>query len=159
MAAADRSPLGSRLEKLLTDLDAMLRQPYAFDVFAPGSVNFGVLTTYRQTWRSQSYQVGDLVATMPLAPKEVQRYTTRRVEKRSRARKEVDDNLRTQRTDTTDTGRAESEIVEKATRKSNFRLTANESFGSDETMKVTAEQVAGRGSASDSRLPRWRHRL
>ncbi|GIH02869.1 hypothetical protein Rhe02_09360 [Rhizocola hellebori] len=134
----------SRLENLLRDLDRMLKQPYAFHVFAADSVNFGVLTTYRQTWESQSYQVGDLVTTMPLAPKEVQRYTTRRVDKRSRAKKEVDENLRTQRTETTDTGRAESEIVEKAAKKSNFQLTANESFGSDETMKVTANQlVAG----------------
>ncbi|WP_199423135.1 hypothetical protein [Actinotalea solisilvae] len=140
----------SRLEHLLRDLDAMLKQPYAFDVFATDSVNFGVLTTYRQTWESQSYQVGDLVSTIPLAPKEVRRYTTRRVDKRTRAQKEVDENLRTQRTDTSDTGRVESEIVDKASKKTNFRLTANESFGSDETMKVTAEQVVGGSQEKES---------
>lgn len=140
----------SRLEHLLRDLDRMLTQPYAFDVFATDSVNFGILTTYRQTWESQSYQVGDLVSTIPLAPKEVRRYTTRRVDKRTRAQKEVDENLRTQRTDTSDTGRVESEIVDKASRKTNFRLTANESFGSDETMKVTAEQVVGGSQEKES---------
>jgi hypothetical protein len=140
----------SRLENLLRDLDRMLKQPYAFDVFAADSVNFGVLTTYRQTWESQSYQVGDLVTTMPLAPKEVQRFTTRQVDKRSRAKKEVDDNLRTQRTETADTGRAESEIVEKASKKTNFQLTANESFGSDETMKVTAGQLVAGSQEKES---------
>ncbi|MHA7291352.1 hypothetical protein ACX80V_17150 [Arthrobacter sp. MDT3-24] len=140
----------SRLENLLRDLDRMLKQPYAFDVFAADSVNFGVLTTYRQTWESQSYQVGDLVSTIPLAPKEVRRYTTRRVDKRTRAVKEVDENLRTQRNETTDTGRAESEIIEKANRKSNFQLTANESFGNDETMKVTANQLVAGSQEKES---------
>ena len=140
----------SRLENLLRDLDRLLKQPYAFDVFAADSVNFGVLTTYRQTWESQSYQVGDLITTIPLAPKEVQRYTTRRVEKKSRAKKEVDENLRTQRTETTDTGRAETEIVEKASKKSNFQVTANESFGGDETVKVTAGQLAAGSQEKES---------
>jgi hypothetical protein len=153
MAIADGNGKGtgaSRLENLLRDLDRILKQPYAFHVFKADSVNFGVLTTYRQTWESQSYQVGDLVTTMPLAPKEVQRYTTRRVDKRSRAKKEVDENLRTQRTETADTGRAESEIVEKASKKTNFQLTANESFGSDETMKVTAGQLAAGSQEKES---------
>ncbi|MFI6100868.1 hypothetical protein ACIA8G_35410 [Lentzea sp. NPDC051213] len=159
MAIADGNGTGtSRLENLLRDLDRMLKQPYAFDVFAADSVNFGVLTTYRQTWESQSYQVGDLITTIPLAPKEVQRYTTRRVDKRSRAQKEVDDNLRTQRNETADTGRAESEIVEKASKKTNFQLTANESFGSDQTMKVTAGQlVAGSQEKESQKTKRTFH--
>jgi hypothetical protein len=71
-------PLGgsSRLSQLLTRLDKILAEKYAFDVFAKDSINFGILITYRQTWEPQSYQVGDLVSTIPLAPKEVRRYTT-----------------------------------------------------------------------------------
>jgi hypothetical protein len=141
--ASSPSGLGRRLEKLLRELDRLMKESYAFDVFAPKSVNLGVLATYRQTWRSQSYQVGDLVSTIPLAPKEVRRYTTRRVDKKSRAMKEVDDNLTVQRTETTDTGRAESEIVEKAEKKSNFKLTANESFGNDQAWSVQAGQEVG----------------
>ena len=75
----------SRLHTLLTRLEKMLAERYAFDVFAKDSVNFGFLATYRQTWGPQGYQVGDLVTTIPLAPKEVRRYTTRVVTKRTRA--------------------------------------------------------------------------
>ncbi len=87
--AAD--PLGgsSRLFQLLTRLEKMLRERYAFDVFAKNSVNFGILVTYRQTWVPENYQVGDLVSTIPLAPKEIRRYTTRKVTKKTRATKEL----------------------------------------------------------------------
>jgi hypothetical protein len=142
--------LGRRLEKLLREVDRLMKQRYAFDVFAKDSVNFGVLATYRQTWESHSYQVGDLVSTIPLAPKEIRRYTTRRVDKKSRAVKEVDDNLTVQRTETSDTGRAESEIVEKAQKKSNFQLTANESLGNDEAWKVQAGQTVGGSQEKES---------
>ena len=71
--AASADPLGgsSRLTELLTKLDKMLSEPYAFDVFAKDSINFGIMVTYRQTWEPENYQVGDLVSTIPLAPKEI----------------------------------------------------------------------------------------
>ena len=58
------------------------------------------MVTYRQTWKPQQYQVGDLVSTIPLAPKEMRRYTTRSVTKKSRAEKEIEDNLQTRKTET-----------------------------------------------------------
>ena len=61
----------TRLSNLLEQIDTMLKGEYAFTVFAPKSVNFGIMVTYRQTWRPESYQVGDLVSTIPLAPREV----------------------------------------------------------------------------------------
>lgn len=158
MAAQDSLPttpqqpngLGRRLEKLLRELDRLMKERYSFDVFAKDSVNFGVLATYRQTWESQSYQVGDLVSTIPLAPKEIRRYTTRKVDKKTRAVKEVDDNLTVQRTDTSDTGRSESEIVEKAQKKSNFLLTANETYGNDKAWQVQAGQTVGGSQEKES---------
>ena len=84
------NPLGGtgRLAALLEELEKKLAERYAFDVFAKDAINFGVLITYRQKWEPQTYQVGDLVKTIPLAPKEVVRYTTKTVTKRSRAQKE-----------------------------------------------------------------------
>jgi hypothetical protein len=152
-AAADRAPATqdkSRLETLLRKLDGLLKERYAFDVFAKDSINFGVLATYRQTWEPQRYQVGDLVSTIPLSPKEIRRYTTRQVDKKSRAVKEVEDNLRTQRTDSSDTARAESEIVEKAQKKSNFQLTADESFGNEGIYQVKAGQTVGGSQDKES---------
>ncbi|GAA4255913.1 hypothetical protein [Dactylosporangium darangshiense] len=70
------APTG-RLHQLLTRLDRLLGERYAFDVFAANSVNFGFMVTYRQTWTPQNYQVGDLVSTIPLAPKEIRRCSAR----------------------------------------------------------------------------------
>jgi len=67
--AASASPI-SRFEALVTELRSKLSEPHAFHYFDPGSINFGVLTTYRQRWVPEAYQVGDLVSTIPLAPRE-----------------------------------------------------------------------------------------
>ena len=119
----------SRLTQLLTKLDNLLSGKYAFDVFAKDSINFGIMVTYRQTWVPWNYQVGDLVSTIPLAPKEIRRYTTRTVTKKTRAVKELEDNLQTRRTESSDTSRVDSEIVERAQNKTNFEVTAKEAFG------------------------------
>ena len=71
--AAESLGGSSRLTDLLTTLDKLLNEKYAFDVFAKDSINFGIMVTYRQTWEPQNYQVGDLVSTIPLAPKEIRR--------------------------------------------------------------------------------------
>ena len=139
----------SRLVQLLTRLEKLLSERYAFDVFAMDSINFGVLVTYRQTWEPQNYQVGDLVSTIPLAPKEIRRYTTRKVAKKTRAVKELEDNLQNRRAESSDTSRVDEEIVRKAEEKTNFHLTAQESFG-DEAFKVTATQSFGGQQGKES---------
>src|SRR5438105_14414371 len=97
-------PLGgtTRLANLLSQIEKKLAERYAFDVFAKDAINFGILITYRQTWEPQQYQNGDLVKTIPLAPKEIVRYTTRTVTKRPRDQKKMDDNVQTRNTDATD---------------------------------------------------------
>jgi hypothetical protein len=139
----------SRLTSLLTELDQMLNQKYAFDVYAKDSINFGIMVTYRQTWKPEKYQVGELVSTLPLAPKEVRRYTTRRVTKKTRAVKEVEDAMQTRRSESADTSRVDAEIVEKAQNKSNFNLTAKESLGG-EGYNIEATQQAGGEQAKQS---------
>ena len=146
------NPLGgsSRLFQLLTRLEKMLRERYAFDVFAKNSVNFGILVTYRQTWVPENYQVGDLVSTIPLAPKEIRRYTTRKVTKKTRATKELEDQLQTRRTESSDTSRVESQIVEKAQEKTNFNVTAKESIGEKDAWQVESTQNFGGEQAKAS---------
>jgi hypothetical protein len=56
------------------------------------------MVTYRQAWVREQYQVRDLVSTIPLAPRETRRYTAKQVTKRSRALKEIANNLNTIRT-------------------------------------------------------------
>ena len=141
----------ARLTELLTRIQAILSTDrYVFDVFAPDSYNFGVMVTYRQTWVPLNYQTGDLVATIPLAPKEVRRYSTRTVTKKSRARKEVENNLVTRRTEASDTERVDSEIVKSAQDRTNFNLTASETFGQKDSFSVEMGQQHGGDSSKTS---------
>ncbi|HTS04588.1 MAG TPA: hypothetical protein VMP68_03325, partial [Candidatus Eisenbacteria bacterium] len=41
----------TRLQQLLESLEKLMAEKYAFDVFAKDSINFGILITYRQTWK------------------------------------------------------------------------------------------------------------
>jgi hypothetical protein len=136
------NPLGgsTRLYQLLTKLQKLLSEPYAFDVFATNSINFGIMVTYRQKWVPQNYQVGELVSTIPLAPKETRRYTTRKVTKKTRSTKELEDQLQTRKTESTDTARVESEIVAKAQEKTNFDITAKESLGGKDSWQIESTQ-------------------
>jgi hypothetical protein len=117
-----------RLHALLKSLDQTLKQPYRFNVYAANgrhrSINFGVIVSYRQRWEPVTYQVGKLVKTVPLAPKEVRRYSRKTTVHRSRAEKEVTNNLQAHRTDSSDTWKSESEIVSKAMTKTNFQMGA-----------------------------------
>src|SRR5262249_9151394 len=99
---------------LLDILDDMLQERYKFETFAPGSCNFGLLVTYRQKWQPVTYQVGDLVKTLTLAPKETRKVSSKRVIKKERSRKEMEANQRNRKDETSQTMRDEAEIVQKA---------------------------------------------
>jgi hypothetical protein len=126
------------ITKLLTQLDGMLKERYRFDVFAPASINYGLLINYRQHWRPQSYQVGNLVSTIPLAPQETRRYTTKSVVKRTRSTKELEDSLHTSKDESSNTSRVDAEVVNKAKNQTNFQTNAKGSYGNDALFKVEA---------------------
>jgi hypothetical protein len=113
---------------LLEDLEKGTKEPYRFSIYAANrlarSVNFGIVVTYRQKWEPVSYQVGRLVKTVPLAPKEVRRFTKKMSIRQSRAEKEVENNLQARKTESAQTTRAETEIVQKAQHKTNFQMSA-----------------------------------
>lgn len=138
-----------RVYTLLESLDKILASPYAFKAYAKDSINFGTLVTYRQTWEPKNYQVGELVSTIPLAPKEIRRYTTRKVTKKTRNVKELEDSLQTRRTESSDTSRADAEIVDKAQNTNTFNLTAHESLGG-EGYKIDATQNVTGSAAKES---------
>ncbi|HKE83371.1 MAG TPA: hypothetical protein VKB50_06440 [Vicinamibacterales bacterium] len=113
---------------LLKQLDTAMKEPHRFSIFAANrrerSVNFGIVVTYRQKWVPDTYQVGKLVKTLPLAPKEVRRFTKKVTTRKSRAEKEVENSLYSRKTENTETVRVETKIVEKAQSKTNFQLNA-----------------------------------
>ena len=75
----------------LRALDRAIKEPYRFSIYAANeserSVNFGVVATYRQKWEPVSYQVGELVKTVPLAPKEIRRFTKKVAVRRAALRR------------------------------------------------------------------------
>jgi hypothetical protein len=117
-----------QLHPLLEQLDNALKQPYQFNVYAASgaarSINFGIVVTYRQRWEPVAYQVGELVKTVPLAPKESRKFSKKTIIRQSRAEKEVNNSLQSRRTESSDVWRAESQIVSKAMSKTNFQLGA-----------------------------------
>lgn len=117
---------------LLDSLKKAMAEVYRFSVFAADrnhrSINFGVVATYRQKWEKptdgNSYQVGRLVKSVPLAPKEVRRFTKKVSVRQSRAEKEVQNNLHSRKTESEEKSRVEAEIVQKALNKTNYHLGA-----------------------------------
>lgn len=118
----------TRMMRLLKGISNRLSEPYAFHYFAPDTVNFGLLMTYRQLWQPGQYQVGDLVSTIPLAPGEKRKYTTKQVVKRTRAETELEKSLASKSREMTTTRRVEAEIAARASLRSNFQMTAEGTY-------------------------------
>lgn len=116
------------LETLFYELSNMLKERYSFDVFAPASINYGLLLNYRQRWAPQSYQVGNLAATIPLAPGETRKYTTKKVVKKSRNRKALDESLHSDKEDSSETQRDDAEIFADANQQTSFGANASGTF-------------------------------
>jgi hypothetical protein len=117
-----------QFHELLKEIATTLDGPYRFSVYAANererSINFGVITTYRQRWQPGEYQAGRLLKTVPLAPKEVRRFTKKVNVKQSRAEKEVNNNLTARKSESSETSRVEAEIVQKARKSTNFKMSA-----------------------------------
>jgi hypothetical protein len=118
----------SRLVQLMSEISKFLSEPYAFDVFAPNSYNFGLMITYRQKWEPGPYQAGDLVATIPLAPNETRKFSKKRVVKTTRAAKAIEKSMASRSDQSSEASRAESEIMQKASTATNFKLNVHGSF-------------------------------
>lgn len=128
---------------------------YGFGIFAPGSVNFGLLVTYRQEWTPLTYQVGDLVKTLPLAPKESRKYTQRTKIVKKRSRREVERSIATRRSEDATGTKATAEAVQRASEKTNFGMSATGTVEIMEIANVGGSQSfnteAGRDSAETKR--------
>ncbi|WP_109435642.1 hypothetical protein [Aquimarina sp. AU119] len=119
----------SRVENIIQQLNERLLEPYSFHVFAPDSVNYGILTTYRQEWIPENWQVGDLVSTIPLAPGEKRKFNKKLKVKKTRAQKEVEKSLYSRSDESSYISKAHNEIVQKAQTANNFNMTVNGNFG------------------------------
>ena len=142
-----------RLPALLQALNKKLLENYNFTIYAANekerSVNFGILNTYRQFWTPLSYQAGPLVKSIPLAPKQTQKVVITRKTTKKRTQKELENNLRVLKQETSETNRAEQEITNKASNNTSFSL-SNEAKGDMEvgsdTTTTTFKQDASKSS-------------
>lgn len=120
---------GERIPSLLEELRSFLRGEHSFTVFAADgkdrAINFGVLLTWRHEMEPLAYQVGEIAHTMTLAPGEERKIVTKRRRSVKRSTAESEKALRSLRTETTDTMRAESEILRKATASTDFHLSSS----------------------------------
>lgn len=112
---------------IINEFEDRLKEKHTFDIFVPDSINYGLLVTYHQEWEPKDYQVGELVSTIPLAPKETRKYSKKRIVKKSRTEKEIENSLQFKKDDASDTYRHNAEIVRKANNKTSF--THNAEFG------------------------------
>lgn len=143
-----------RLPALLTELETKLREKYTFTIFAANekerSINFGILNTFRQIWTPLSYQAGALVKSIPLAPKQTQKISITRKLTKKRSRKEVENNLRVLKQETSETTRAEDDIARRASASSEFAYTNSATAGVDEigsdTTTTSFKQNASKSS-------------
>jgi len=120
--------VSSRLRRLLGELSKMLGEDYKFEHFEKDTINYGVISTYRQTWEPGAYQVGSLVKTVPLAPGETRSFSTKQTRKTSRARKEIEKNEFANSFDSTSTSRLDTEIVRRAEEATNFSTSTTGNF-------------------------------
>ena len=122
----------ARPEDLIDQLDAILREPYEFTAFGADNrskaINFGLLIGYRHVMTPITYQVGDLVKSVTLAPGETREYSTKTAINRKRAEKEMTKNSSIRRDELSNTSRAETEIIRKALAKTNFSLTSEGTY-------------------------------
>jgi hypothetical protein len=119
---------GKHPHELLDELEGLLQEPYKFEVFAPGSVNYGLDVMYRQRWEKLAYQVGELVKTITLTPKESRKLSTKRVHRKERVVREMENSLSVRKQESSQQARDEAEIVRKAQAKTTFSLTADGSY-------------------------------
>jgi hypothetical protein len=121
------SPL-AKAEKLILQVAERLNEPYSFKYFAPGTINYGILVTYRQEWIPESYQVGRLVSTLPLAPGEERKLKVTRKVHKTRAEKAIEKALVESTTERQFTSRTELDVLSKVVSSTNFRMTATGSL-------------------------------
>lgn len=115
-------------DQTLDELRDRLSGSYEFTVFVPGSVNYGLLLTYRQEWSPVRYQVGRLVDTIPLTPGEKREFRVVTTRKLHENRKTVTTQSRESQREFSSTRRLESEAIESATMAINNQISSNANF-------------------------------
>lgn len=109
-------------EKAGSDSYTVTPPDYPFELYEPDSYNLGLRMVYRQTWRPLGTQRGEVVRSIPLGPRQVERITTKvtsRV-KREHAYEETRSEERT--TDRSESTKDSTEIIAEAAKSFKFSM-------------------------------------
>lgn len=132
------------IQKALEEAKAIIKAkkvipPYTFEPFLKNSWNFGLRVTYRQEWRSLGNQRGEVVKTIPLGPKQVEKVTTKIV-RRTKVTKTAETLKSVEETsEITDTTKDSNEIVNEASENFGWNVEAEASVG----FSVVSASVSG----------------
>lgn len=127
-SGAPRQVLGSRLRRLMNELAEAVNETYKFEHFLPDSVNYGIVTTFRQTIEPGEYQVGGMEKSVPLAPGETRTITMKETRSTSRQRQETEKNERSRNLQTNESSRLQDEVLNRAEHKTGFANTSAGNF-------------------------------
>ncbi|MGW5740656.1 hypothetical protein [Amycolatopsis sp. NPDC003861] len=115
-------------DRTLDELRARLDGTYEFTVLEPGTVNYGILLSYRQEWSPHGYQVGRLVDTIPLSPGERREFRVSTSRKVHENRRTVSTSTHEAQRESSASHRLESEAIEAATTAMNNQVSTTGSF-------------------------------
>jgi hypothetical protein len=113
---------------------------YSFDYYDPLSVNSGIQLVYRQEWRFLRTQRGDLVRTLPLGPKQVEKISAKIIRRDKFGRTSEATKAVESTTEMTDTAKDSNEIVNEAT--------TSETFGANASVSASFGGIGGSGGVN-----------
>ncbi len=102
---------------------------YDFELYNPTTWNLGIRVVYRQEWRPLGNQRGEIVKTIPLGPKQVEKVTTKIIRRMKTTR--TAETLKSVETtsEVTDTTKDSTEIVNEAAKTYGWNVEAEASVG------------------------------
>lgn len=87
---------------------------HSFVTFPPGDINLGLRLVYRQEWRHLGNQRGEVVRTVPLGPKQVERVSTKLIRRSKNTRTAEDLKSLETSTERSDSTKNSSEVIAEA---------------------------------------------
>ena len=138
----------------LDDLSAQRRSNYPFSPFATDgggpAVTYGLVLGYRQRWEPRGYQAGELVRSIPLAPKSTIKYSTKRKRVRSYSEKRTQASESMYSSEEQDVARDIAKIVKETKLNTSLSLTHEAGGGVPGVGSGSTTTVWNVGAARDS---------
>ena len=117
------------------------KDDYIFEPFSTNEILYGIRVVHRQDWRRLGYARGELVKSIPLGPREVQRVSVKVNTRRKVARTSEEATSFETSSEATNTNRNTTEVVDEASQK--FNQHADASLGGGYAGIIEAKISAG----------------